>query len=224
MTLIQHNWIDAVRRGIWPFLLILGLLAGGTGCRSTPAFGKTETAKNGESVKVKPGLMISMTVLVAGKKEIEEPAKRISEGGTIVLPLLGELDIADKNLDELQGMLTKAYRQYFVDPQVILDFARDVGTEDGSPWGFVTVLGRVRTPGRIPMPATRDMRVSGAIQKAGGFSTSAKENAILVTRSLPNGQTESRTVNLKAVGTAGRIEDDIVVEANDVVYVPEALF
>lgn len=45
-----------------------------------------------------------------------------------------------------------------------------------------------------------------------------------MTRSLPNGQTDSRTINLKAVGTAGRIEDDIVLEANDVVYVPEALF
>ena len=224
MTLIQHNWIDAVRRGIWPFLLILGLLAGGTGCRSTPAFGKTETAKNGESVKVKPGLMISMTVLVAGKKEIEEPAKRISEGGTIVLPLLGELGVADKSLEELQDKLSKAYRQFFVDPQVILEFARDVGTAGGSPWGFVTVLGRVKTPGRVPVPATRDMTVSGAIQQAGGFAASAKDSAILVTRSLPGGHTESRTVNLRAVGTAGRVEDDIVLEANDVVYVPEAMF
>ena len=224
MNLKQHGWFRTAHRGIWSFILILGLLAGSAGCRSTPAFGRTETAKSGDSVKLKPGLMVSMTVLVAGKKEIDEPAKRVSEGGTIVLPLLGELDIADKSLEELQDKLTQAYRQFFVDPQVILEFARDVGTDGGSPWGFVTVLGRVKTPGRVPVPATRDMTVSGAIQKAGGFSTSAKENAILVTRSLPNGQTESRTVNLKAVGTAGRIEDDIVVEADDVVYVPEALF
>lgn len=195
-----------------------------SGCRSTPTFGQSENIKVGESAKLKPGLMISMTVLVAGKKEIDEPAKRISEGGTIILPLLGELDIADKSLDELQEKLAKAYRQFFVEPQVILEFARDAEAEGSSPWGFVTVLGRVKTPGRIPVPATRDMTVSSAIQKAGGFSTSAKENAILVTRSLPNGQAESRTVNLKAVGTAGRIEDDIVLEANDVVYVPEALF
>ena len=168
--------------------------------------------------------MISMSVLVAGKKELDEPAKRISEGGTIVLPLLGELEIADKNLEELQADLTKAYRKFFVDPQVILDFARDAGTEGSSPWGFVTVLGRVKTPGRVPVPATRDMTVSSAIQKAGGFAPSAKDSAILVTRSLANGQTESRTINLRAVGTAGRLEDDIVLDANDVVYVPEALF
>ena len=85
-------------------------------------------------------------------------------------------------------------------------------------------MGRVKIPGRVAIPATRDMTVSGAIQKAGGFGPSAKENAILVTRSLPNNQTETRTINLKAVGTAGRLDDDIVLEANDVVYVPEAMF
>ncbi len=224
MISTQDSWCRAVLRRTLPLFLVLGLLAGGASCRSAPAFGRGEDGKAADTVKLKPGLMISMSVLVAGKKELDEPAKRISEGGTIVLPLLGELEIADKNLEELQADLTKAYRKFFVDPQVILDFARDAGTEGSSPWGFVTVLGRVKTPGRVPVPATRDMTVSSAIQKAGGFAPSAKDSAILVTRSLANGQTESRTINLRAVGTAGRLEDDIVLDANDVVYVPEALF
>ena len=86
------------------------------------------------------------------------------------------------------------------------------------------MLGRVKEPGRIVIPATRDLTVSGAIQQAGGFATSAKDNAILVTRVLPEGKTESRTINLKAVGTGGRLDDDIVLEADDVVFVPEAIF
>ena len=177
-----------------------------------------------EIVKLRPGLIVSMSVLVAGKKEIDEPSKRISDGGTIALPLLGEMDISDLSLNELQAKLTKSYQRYFIEPQVILDFVRDTGADGISPWGFVTVLGRVKIPGRVAIPATRDMTVSGAIQKAGGFGPSAKENAILVTRSLPNNQTETRTINLKAVGTAGRLDDDIVLEANDVVFVPEAMF
>ena len=224
MISTQFNWRHAIWRGIGSFILIAGLLAGNAGCRSAPTFGQPDPGKTGDLVRLKPGLVISVTVLVAGKKEIDEPAKRVSEGGTVVLPLLGELDIADKSLEELQDKLTKAYRQFFVEPQVILEFAKDVGTEGGSPWGFVTVLGRVKTPGRVPVPATRDMTVSGAIQKAGGFAASAKDSAILVTRSVQGGHTESRTVNLRAVGTAGRVEDDIVLEANDVVYVPEAMF
>lgn len=224
MISIQHKCSRAVRRGTLPFILILGLLAGATGCRSTPKFGQPEPGKIAESVKLKPGLVISMTVLVAGKKELDEPSKRISENGMVILPLLGEMAVADMSLDELQGKLTQSYKKFFVDPQVILDFVRDTGTDGVSPWGFVTVLGKVKTPGRIAIPATRDMTVSGAIQKAGGFGPSARDNAILVTRSLPNGETETRAINLKAVGTAGRLDDDIILEANDVVYVPEAMF
>lgn len=202
----------------------LSLLAVSSGCRSTPPFGHGEAGKSVEVVKLRPGLMINMVVLVAGKKEIDEPAKRISEGGMIVVPLLGEMNVADMSLGELQAKLAGRYQKFFVRPQVILDFARDTGAEGVSPWGFVTVLGRVKTPGRVAMPATRDMTVSGAIQKAGGFAPSAKESGILVTRSLPNGQAETRTINLKAVGSAGRLEDDIILDPNDVVFVPEAMF
>lgn len=204
--------------------LCLSLLAGSLGCRSTPPFGHGEAGKSVELVKLRPGLMINMIVLVAGKREIDEPAKRVSDGGVIVLPLLGEMNVADMSLEELQAKLTDRYQKFFVQPQVILDFVRDTGAEGISPWGFVTVLGQVKTPGRVAMPATRDMTVSGAIQKAGGFAQSAKDNGILVTRSLPNGQTETRTINLKAVGTAGRLEDDIILDPNDVVFVPEAMF
>jgi protein involved in polysaccharide export with SLBB domain len=204
--------------------LFLCLLAGMTGCRSAPPFGHGEAGKNVEEVKLRPGLVISMSVLVAGKKEIDEPSKRVSDGGTVVLPLLGEMEVADLTLNELQGKLTDRYKKYFIQPQVILEFVRDTDSEGISPWGFVTVLGRVSKPGRIAIPATRDMTVSGAIQKAGGFAPSAKDTAILVTRSFPNGKTEKRTINLRAVGTAGRLGEDIILEADDVVFVPEMMF
>ncbi len=215
---------QGVVRSLFCMALSLALCGGMPGCKSTPPFGAGETGKSTEVVKLKPGLMISMSVLVAGKKELDEPSKRISERGTIILPLLGEIAIAELSLDELQGQLTQSYKKFFVEPQVILDFVRDADAEGISPWGYVTVLGRVQKPGRVSIPATRDMTVSAAIQKTGGFAASAKVSAILVTRSLPDGKTEARTIDLNAVGTAGRLEDDIILDANDVIYVPEAMF
>ncbi|MDY0146412.1 MAG: polysaccharide biosynthesis/export family protein [Kiritimatiellia bacterium] len=206
---------------LWVACLLMVILGG---CRSTPPFGQPEADKSQAVVKLRSGLVINIVVLVAGEKEIDEPAKRISENGTIVLPLLGQMSVTDLGLDDLRDRLTKRYQAYYIRPQVMVDFARDTKQEGISPWGFVTVLGRVKDPGRIVIPATRDLTVSGAIQQAGGFATSAKDNAILVTRVLPNGKTESRTINLKAVGTAGRLDDDIVLEADDVVFVPEAMF
>ncbi len=186
-----------------------------------PAMGGPRDA---EAAKLRAGLVVNVSVLVAGKKEIEETGKRVSDNGTMVLPLLGTLEVADISLEELGTKLTGLYRKYYVEPQVLVEFVRDANTEGISPWGFVTVLGRVKNPGRIALPATHDMTVSGSIQKAGGFNTSAKSDAIIVTRRGENGKIETRQIDLDAVGADGRTQDDIVIQSSDVVYVPEARF
>lgn len=181
------------------------------------------SARRQESI-LRPGLPLSITVLVAGRAEVESSGIRISDRGSIVLPLVGSVSVSHLNLEELHDDLTARYSRFFVDPQVIVDFARD-GTSDGiSPWGYVTVLGRVRNPGRVMIPATRDLTVSGAIQRAGGFDTSARVNAIRVTRRISEDETETRVINLIAVGADGRLEDDVLLIMDDVVFVPEARF
>ena len=176
-------------------------------------------------VRLRAGLVVDVTVLVSGKKEIEEHAKRVSDSGTMTLPMLGSVLVKDKTLEELTLHLEMLYREYFVSPQVIVDFVRDENPEAVSPWGFATVLGRVKKPGRISLPATRDMTISGAIQQAGGFDTSAKDSAIRVTRRRDGtGAIETREVNLRAVGAIGKLEDDIAVQPDDVIFVPELVF
>jgi protein involved in polysaccharide export with SLBB domain len=177
-----------------------------------------------DSARIRPGLVITINVVVAGKNEIEETTKRVSDSGSISLPLLGTLSIRDDTLESLSRRLTTAYGEFFVDPQVIVEFVRDDNREGLSPWGTVTVLGRVKKPGQVSIPATRDLTLSGAIQQAGGFDTSAKDTAIRVTRRTANGQVVTREVNLRAVGTQGRIESDIVLQPDDVVFVPEMIF
>lgn len=197
--------------------------------RPTPAAGAVApqvpvVTSRVDVVKLRPGLVVNVTVLVAGKKEFEETAKRVTDEGTLSLPLLGRMDVKDLSLEALITRLTGQYQKYYVNPQVIVEFVRDTGTEGISPWGYVTVLGRVKNPGRIALPATRDMTVSGSIQKAGGFNTSAKTSAILVTRKGADGRPFSREIDLDAVGADGRTEEDVVVEAGDVVFVPELRF
>lgn len=183
------------------------------------------TRVNGaEQATLRPGLMVNVTVIVAGKKQIEEIGRRVSETSTLTLPLLGSLAVSGETLDSLTARLTAEYREYYVEPQVMVEFVRDDQPESISPWGSITVLGRVKRPGRVSIPPTRDLTVSVAIQQAGGFDTSAKETAILVTRRAPDGQTTTRHVNLREVGARGRVENDIVLLPDDVVYVPELVF
>ncbi len=177
-----------------------------------------------EQALLRPGLVVNVSVVVGGNKIIEETGKRISERSTLTLPLLGSVSVANMTLEILSEKLVENYREYYVNPQVMVEFIRDDNREGISPWGYVTVLGRVKKPGRVNIPATRDMTLSGAIQQAGGFDTSARDTAILVTRRTASGQTETHEVNLRAVGARGRIDNDIVLLPDDVVFVPELLF
>ena len=176
------------------------------------------------TARIRPGLVINVGVLVAGKKEIEATGKRVTDKGTIAMPLLGIVSVDGLSLDDLGLKLLAAYKEYFVNPQVMVEFVRDDNKEGLSPWGTVTVLGRVKKPGKISIPATRDLTLSAAIQQAGGFDTSAKETAIRITHRLPDGKLYTKEVNLHSVGAQGLVEEDVMLEPDDVVYVPELVF
>ena len=177
-----------------------------------------------EWATLRPGLVVNVTVIVAGKKQIEEIGRRVSENGNLTLPLLGALAVGGETLDSLTQLLTDKYQEFFVTPQVMVEFVRNEQTAGISPWGYVTVLGRVKRPGRVDIPPTRDLTVSLAIQQAGGFDTSAKETAIVVTRRTAGGQSQTRQINLREIGERGQVDKDIMLLPDDVVYVPELIF
>ena len=114
------------------------------------------SAPANDAAQLRPGLVININVLVAGKKEIDSMGKRVTDKGTIGVPLLGTVGVNGLTLDDLSAKLTTAYAEYFMNPQVIVEFVRDDNREGLSPWGSVTVLGRVKKPGKIIIPATRD--------------------------------------------------------------------
>jgi hypothetical protein len=68
------------------------------------------------------------------------------------------------------------------------------------------------------------MTISGAIQKAGGLDTSAKDSAIKITRPLPGGKSVQYEVDLRSVGSRGRVHDDLILKPGNVVFVSEMMF
>lgn len=174
--------------------------------------------------RLRPGLQIGISVLVAGEKEVDEPAKRISAAGTITLPLIGLVDCSGLTLEELTKKLTARYAEFLQDPSVDVDFVIGDGPEAISPWGQVTVLGRVKQPGRINIPPTREMSLSKAIQLAGGLDTSARISNIRITRRNDAGQARQLDVNFLSIGQQGSLEKDLPLLDGDVIFVPESVF
>ncbi|MDA1087386.1 MAG: polysaccharide export protein [Verrucomicrobia bacterium] len=182
-------------------------------------------AQTGRGARLKPGLTVQVKVLVLGKAEVNEENRRISDEGSLALPLIGNVHVAGMNLPELNRELTRRYSDYFLKPQVVVDYVMETGEEAISPWGYVTVLGKVKHPGRVNIPPTRDLTVSSAIQRVGGFDTSAKDSEIRVTRLDKPGEPEIITVNLRDLGSKRvRKKNDIILQPGDVVRVPEKFF
>ncbi len=173
---------------------------------------------------VRTGLTLRLEILASGEPEVASCTKRVSDTGTISLPLVGDVKVAGMTLEQLQKDLTDRYLKFLKEPQVMLAFELD-NTADGiSPFGHVTVLGRVKKPGWIKIPATRDLTVSRAVQQAGGLDTSAKDTSIKITRRGVDDEFEQILINLKAVGTKGDARGDIQLQPGDVVYVPEQIW
>ena len=63
-----------------------------------------------------------------------------------------------------------------------------------------------------------------AIQLAGGLADSAKDTAIKITRKTDGGAPKTIEIDLRAAASKGEVQNDILLEAGDVVYVPEKVF
>jgi polysaccharide export outer membrane protein len=108
------------------------------------------------------------------------------------------------------------------------DTAADVALDDNtvvyvpSPVTFnVEVVGAVDKPGEVSV--NQGDRLSTVIAKAGNSVTSnADLNAIRVTRDMGNGETKVYNVNLYETLQHGDTSANLVLQKNDVVYVPQA--
>ena len=185
------------------------------------------SAEQGQEAKwqvtLRPGLILSVTVAVLGNAEIDAQVARIDPGGFAELPLVGQVKTKDLTVRALTDQLTEAYGVFYRHPSVNVDFVVDDNDSATFPWGYVTVLGRIRSPGRINMPPSQQLTLSMAIQAAGGFDTSAKTKAIRITRKDEAGEAEAITVNMKNLGRSGASEGDIQLLNGDTVYIPERI-
>lgn len=193
---------------------------------AAPAMVPTSSTDSGpdRSPILRPGFLMRVSVLVSGKREIDGEVKRVSDNNMLDLPLIGQIPVEGVSLRRLNEILQERYSEFFVNPQVIAEFVMEERADAISPWGSVVVLGRVRTPGRVNIPPTQDLRLSAAIQLAGGLDTSARASAIRLTRKKDDGTTEQTTVDFTAVGQHGEIGNDLLLRAGDLIFVPERIF
>lgn len=179
----------------------------------------------GSSGIIRNGMMIRVTVMVQGRSELATEAQRINQSGEIGLPLLMNVKVGGMDLLDIEKMLTESYKEYYQDPLVSVQFVGSAEDPSQSPWGYVTLMGNVGSPGPISMPATGLLTVSGAVKRAGGVAASANKGSIRIYRPHPEEDSvEQIRVDLNVLARRGEHAEDVALRAGDVIYIPERIF
>jgi polysaccharide biosynthesis/export protein len=149
---------------------------------------------------------------------------RVDAKGTVNLPLVGEIRVRGLTLSEAERTIENAYKdgRFLRKPEVT------VAVDDYAP-REVSIQGQVKNPGRYPLPIESTMSVLDLVTKAGGFTDTALGTGVRITRILPDGSTRVITLDVESL-IKGRSNaktngenNALLLEADDIVYVPERI-
>lgn len=142
---------------------------------------------------------------------------RISEGGTIVFPLIGEVEVNGLTPARAGARIAERLRNggFLVNPQVNVTISQAYGRQ-------VAVLGQVTRPGKYAL-AEAEPRLTDALALAGGITPTGNDVITVLTK---RGSPEKREIDVAAIvrgDTAANIElqngDTIFVERAPMFYI-----
>lgn len=141
---------------------------------------------------------------------------RVNDNGELEVPYVGLVPAQGKSCKELAYTIKSLLeKEYYYHATVIL--AVDRVSEKSR--GRIYVYGSVKMQGPQEIPADESYTVSKAIIKGGGFGDFANKRKVKLTRK--NGQ--EFNVDLKRVIEEGHTDEDLVLQPDDQIYVPQRL-
>jgi polysaccharide export outer membrane protein len=153
---------------------------------------------------------------VVEDRDNESQHLRVNDNGELEVPYIGLVQAAGKSCKELAYTVKAALeREYYFHATVII--AVDHISEKSR--GRVYVYGSVKGQGPQEIPADESYTVSKAIIRAGGFGDFANKRKVKVTRK----GSQDYIVDLKRVIEEGHTEEDVVLQPDDQIYVPQRL-
>jgi protein involved in polysaccharide export with SLBB domain len=165
-----------------------------------------------QSTMIGPGDLFKVSVL--GEKDL--PGEyRVQPDGTIDFPYVDRLKVAGLEPQQIvdvikQGLVEK---KILIDPQVTL-----VVTQYNSK--KISIVGSVNKPGSLPW--TEGMKLVDAISLAGGLTSIADGDHVLITRLVGPNKTVTATVSVDDI-TDGKL-GDVPLQAGDTIKVGQRMF
>jgi len=193
---------------LWRIVLCIAVLSANA---LLPASAQTTPTNFDDAVEYRLGPGDQIRILVYQSPDLSLET-RLSDRGQISYPLLGSLKLGGLTLRAAEALIANGLKagELLRNPQVTLILTEVRGN-------VVSVLGQVGTPGRYPLLAG-ETRLSDVIATAGGVSFPGGSDVVTVIGTR-NGQPFRQNVDLPLVFSTANRAGDLVLHANDVVYV-----
>jgi polysaccharide export outer membrane protein len=158
-------------------------------------------------------------------EELNGKVLRIEGNGSMTVPLVGTLKAAGLTASQLSTEVSERLKKYYLKPQVVIS----VMEYRSQP---VSVIGAVNTPGVHQVQGRKTL--VEMLSLAGGLKEDAGPKVVVTRRADwglipaegatmdPSGSFSTVEIDLKAVTSAQRPQDNIQVKPNDIISVPKA--
>lgn len=198
------------------FILILLLII--LGCSSYDIKqGDTAIPSNEEDKGLKPIVISEFTVgpgdvidIVVWRHNELSKKIQIDPYGKFMYPLIGEINANGISVSKLSGIIKEGLSNYLVNPDVSVSIVSIQSQK-------VYVVGEVTKPGAFSFDTP--MSAIEAISRAGGFTTDAKDESVMVIRGNRK-KPELIKLDLESALEDGNIAQNIQLQGGDIVYVP----
>ncbi len=135
----------------------------------------------------------------------------VQPDGYITLEIGGDLKVAGFTIEQTRAAILRQARTRLQDPVatiVLKEFQRP----------YFVVAGEVNQPGKIEM--RERVTAIQAIMLAGGMKETAKSSQVVVFRKINSDVAEVKLLNLKNIRRTSDLENDLTLQAGDMVFVP----
>ena len=135
----------------------------------------------------------------------------VQPDGYISLQIGGDLKVGGRTLQEVRNLILGKVRTRLESPEITV-----ILKEFQKP--YVVVAGEVNQPGKLEL--REKLTAIQAVLLAGGLKETAKSSQILVFKRLNADTAEVKVLNFKTLKRTSDLENDLVLEAGDMIMVP----
>ena len=135
----------------------------------------------------------------------------INTSGKMMYPLIGDVQVAGKDVSKLRDEIQARLSEYIISPQVSINVTSIQSKK-------IMILGEVNRPGILTLDS--QLSIIESIAKAGGATNDAKLDNIVLIRRRADNKPGIILVDLKKAFEEGDISQNRLLQAGDIVYLP----